>query len=560
MQAMNGKMSSTVSASVPPSSGPLSVMVSAVPDPSVVISWLCQQCPFRREMNILRNERGYWRSMYQRGKAREEQLKETIKELEATLKLREHQLFGRRTEQGTSSSDHPSSETPSSRKRGQQPGRPGHGRRRHPQLPVKEEFYEVPPQEQCCPRCGLPYSPFPGTEDSEQVEVQVKAHVRRIRRRRYQPTCGCAELPVIITAPGPAKLIPKGAYGDSVWIQVLLDKFLWYRPTFRLLESWRLLGVEISQGTITGGLKRLAPLFETVYQAILAHNQQKPHLHADETRWLVFEEVQGKVGYRWYVWVFKSESSVAYILDKSRSSTVPKTHLKEARETILSVDRYSAYKSLAKEKDGSVRLAYCWSHARRDFLDLARTSSEQEVWAMDWVKHINMVYHINNQRLKVLEEPIVFAEADTQLREALAQMEKQRDEQLADKQLLTVRHKVLTSLKEHWEGLRIFVEHPEVPMDNNAAERALRGPVVGRKNFYGSGACWSEQLAVMAFSVFQTLLLWQVNPKTWLERFFRACAEHGGKPLDDVSRFLPWNMSEEQLEVYSRAPPSADSS
>ena len=92
-------------------------------------------------------------------------------------------------------------------------------------------------------------------------------------------------------------------------------------------------------------------------------------------------------------------------------------------------------------------------------------------------------------------------------------------------------------------------------MDNNAAERALRGPVVGRKNFYGSGACWSGELAVMAFSVFQTLLLWQVNPKTWLERFFRACAEHGGKPLGDVSGFLPWNMSAEDLELSCRAPP-----
>ena len=139
-------------------------------------------------------------------------------------------------------------------------------------------------------------------------------------------------------------------------------------------------------------------------------------------------------------------------------------------------------------------------------------------------------------------------------------MEKQLDEQLEDKHLLTVRRKVLTSLKEHWEGLLIFVEHPEVPMDNNAAERALRGPVVGRKNFYGSGACWSGQLAVMAFSVFQTMLLWQVNPKTWLERFFRACAQNGGKPLGNVSVFLPWNMSAEELELYRRAPPPDDNS
>ena len=179
---------------------------------------------------------------------------------------------------------------------------------------------------------------------------------------------------------------------------------------------------------------------------------------------------------------------------------------------------------------------------------------------MGWVTQIEMVYHINNHRVEVLEDPIAFAEADTQLREALAQLEKQLDEQLGDKQLLTVRRKVLTSLKEHWEGLLIFVEQPEVPMDNNAAERALRGPVVGRKSFYGSGACWSGQLAVMAFSVFQTVLLWQINSKTWLERFFRACAQNDGKALGNVSGFLPWNMSAEDLELYRRAPPPGDDS
>jgi transposase len=530
-------------------------MVSGSPDPSAVISWVCQQCPFRREMSILRAERGYWQRMYQRAKGREELLRENIKELEAKLKLREQQLFGRKTEQSKGGSEQHVADNSPARKRGQQPGTKGHGRRGHEQLAIKEEFHELPAEEQCCPRCGLPYVLFPGTEDSDMVEVQVKAHVRRIRRKRYMPTCSCAELPVIITAPSPAKLIPKGAYGDSVWIQVLLDKFLFYRPTFRLLESLKLLGVEISQGTITGGLKRLASLFKPVYHVCVGKSQQEQHWHADETRWLVFEEVEGKVGYRWYVWVFKSVSTVVYILDQSRSSSVPKTHLKHVRDSLLSVDRYSAYKSLAKEKDGSLRLSYCWSHVRRDFLSLAKTRSDQEIWAMEWVEQINLVYHINNQRVDVGEDSHAFAEADKQLREALESMEIQRDKQLADKDLLLVQRKLLTSLKEHWEGLLIFVDHPEIPMDNNPAERALRGPIVGRKNFYGSGAQWSGKLAVMMFSLFQTLLLWQVNPKTWLERFFRACAEHGGTALDDVSVFLPWNMSVEELDLYRRAPP-----
>jgi transposase len=138
-------------------------------------------------------------------------------------------------------------------------------------------------------------------------------------------------------------------------------------------------------------------------------------------------------------------------------------------------------------------------------------------------------------------------------------MERQWHEELDDEHLLLVRRKVLTSLKEHWEGLILFVDHPEIPMDNNTAERALRGPVVGRKNFYGSGAQWSGEFTAMLFTIFQTLLLWNVNPQTWLECFFRACAEQGGTPLDDVSSFLPWNMTPEDLDTYGRAPPETPS-
>lgn len=128
------------------------------------------------------------------------------------------------------------------------------------------------------------------------VDVEVKPHVRRIRRTRDVRTCPGPDLPKILPAPGPHKLIPKGTDGPSVWIHTLLEKFLPYRPISRRVGSLRLLGVTLSPGTIPGGLNRLAPLFDPVYQAIIRHNQQATHWHAAETRWLVFEEVQGKVG------------------------------------------------------------------------------------------------------------------------------------------------------------------------------------------------------------------------------------------------------------------------
>jgi len=100
-------------------------------------------------------------------------------------------------------------------------------------------------------------------------------------------------------------------------------------------------------------------------------------------------------------------------------------------------------------------------------------------------------------------------------------------------------------LGDHWTGLTVFVEHPEVPLDNNTVERTQRGPVVGRKNYYGSGAVWSGRLAAMLFSLFQTLSLWGINPRLWLTAYLTACAEAGGKAPEDLPAFLPWHLGEE---------------
>ena len=83
-------------------------------------------------------------------------------------------------------------------------------------------------------------------------------------------------------------------------------------------------------------------------------------------------------------------------------------------------------------------------------------------------------------------------------------------------------------------------------MDNNASERALRNPVVGRKNYYGSGSVWSGVLAVALFSLFQTLLKNKIDPHKLLLAYFEACALNGGRPPENPAAFLPWNLTDEQ--------------
>ena len=211
-------------------------------------------------------------------------LKEELAQLQAKLRLRERQLFGRKSEKGKNQNEKGSSPIGTTKKsRGQQPGSKGHGRRDFSHLPAEEEQIELPADKRCCPHCRLPFKDYPPTEDSEVLEITVKAHRRIIRRKRYRRTCTCEGVPRIITAPPPPKLIPKGILGISVWVTVLLDKFLFLRPTHRLLADLKTHGLDLTAGTLTDGLQTLMPFFAPIYKAIADKNRSEDRWHADET-------------------------------------------------------------------------------------------------------------------------------------------------------------------------------------------------------------------------------------------------------------------------------------
>jgi transposase len=519
----------------------------------------CPVCPRLAQEFEPWRQAAYWQAMHQRAVQREKLLHDENEQLHARIRSLEQQLFGRKTDSpATVAGVAPPVRSP--RPRGQQRGRPGPKRRDYAHLPAVEQVLELPVEQQRCSRCGQPFAAFPGTDDTTVLEVEVRAHRRIYRRRRYHPTCSCGTHPGIVTAPPPAKVIPKSILGVSVWVTVLLDKFLFYRPTYRLLEDLNTQGLGLSQGTLTDGLQRLLPLFEPLYDLLVEHSQQQTLWHADETRWLVFVTWEGKVGHRWYLWVFHAVDVVVFVLSPGRSHEVPQEHLGPVEGGILVVDRYAAYPAMAQVKNGTIVLAFCWAHVRRDFLTVARSWPDREAWALEWVERIGALYACNDRRLEAPRPSPLFAERDQEVRRAVAAITQQRDDELAQPELHPASRRVLESLRQHWPGLTVFVDHPEVPMDNNTAERSERGPVLGRKNYYGSGAVWSGRLAAMLFSLFQTLALWGINPRIWLTAYLTACAEAGGQAPARPEALLPWNLSAEQRQAWSLEPQSDDSS
>jgi len=524
----------------------------------------------RRENLELRQQVGYWKAQHARAVHRAEHLEAEVErirgenrrlqdqfatqveQLRGENRRLQDQLFGRKSEKSSTpdrsnhlEGENDNQKSSASPKRGQRKDRPGPPRRDYSHLPVIEDLRELPEDQRVCPRCGTALSAS-DSEDSEQIEIEVRPYRRLIRRRRYRRTCACSNSPRTLTASPAPKLIPKGLLGVSVWVDILLDKFSSHRPTERLLDQWRLLGLDLAAGTVAGGLERLEPLFQRLYEALLARNAKSAFAQADETRWMVFIDLEGKTGYRWWLWVFLGEDTVVFRLDPSRSHDVPEGHFPAAADVVLMVDRYSAYKAMAQVKLGNVVLVFCWAHVRRDFVKLGKVWPEHKEWALAWLGRIRDLYRHYRQRRVSQAASAEFTVADIALRQTVAAMQVQAEAELADPKLPAPRRNVLLSLQEHWEGLTRFLDDFRIPLDNNASERQARGPALGRKNYYGSGALWSGRLAAMLFSLFATLTMAKINIRKWLTWFLQACAENGGQAPIDIDPFLPWQMSDEK--------------
>jgi transposase len=515
----------------------------------------------------VRQQANYYRAMFRAAKQREATKDARIAQLEAENRMLKQRLYGTKSE-SRHGADQPKTSTPQDplaedaspadsaqgaavaakprRKRGQQQGNSVPKRRDYSHLPVLTEEHVLPECEARCSCCGKPFSPGGYEEDKEIIEVEVKAYRRRIHRKRYLRTCSCPDLPTVVAAPIVPRVLPHSPLGISVWVQVLLDKYNYCRATHKQLDDLRNHDLDLASGTVIGGLKRLAPLFEPLYDKLKERSRQQGLWNADETRWAVFQVVAGKVGKRWYVWLFESADCCVFTLNKGRGHDVPENHFGEKACGIVMVDRYSAYKAMKHVKEGRLRLAFCWAHQRRDFLDVEKSWPKLSEWAVTWLGRIGELYKRNGERLQEEAKSRAFKEKDKRLRQAVEEMRKSMEAELKEENLHPAKRKVLQSMQEHWEGLTLFVDNPQVPMDNNQSERTLRIAALCRKNYYGSGSEWSGNLAVWMFSIVATLKKHRLNPRKWLTAYLQRCAQAGGKAPEDVDKWLPWNLSDQQ--------------
>ena len=500
----------------------------------------------RRQKNTIRSLSKGIRRLSKIAKAsqtRIEKLEAQYARLRASASVLQKALFGSRSEQ----QEKPRSE----RKRGQQRGAPGHGRTQRPALEEKAEHHNPPKTARLCSCCGKPYVAN-GENSSTVIEIEVKAHTRRIVRPRWRRGCDCASSPLEVSAPPVPRLFPRTPYGTSVWACFLYERYACLRPLHRVSAWMSDQGLPISVGTLADSVPRSLPLFEPFDEAILTHQSRAAVRHGDETVWRIQSLKETGRSSRAWLWTSVSDDAVYFHIDPSRSAKVA-TQLFGGTACILFLvcDRLSSYKTMAHELGGAVILCWCWAHQRRDFIHGAAGQAGLAHWCQKWIERIASIYKLNEARLghydPALErQTATFAQAQRALEVEVERLFADAEQELAVLPAGARETKALRSLLNHRSGLSVFVDKPQVPMDNNAAERALRGPVIGRRLSFGSDGETGARFTALLYSVVATLKTNGIDVRRWLEAWLQACAKNGGQPPDDLSPWLPWSMSEER--------------
>jgi transposase len=535
-------------------------------DPAGVAGWRAEAGRLRAENAVLAAENVVLRAESAGQRARIADLEGQVAALAAKVATLARLAFGKSTEKkaakGSPGGDDGGAEGArpggAGRRRGQRPGSRGHGRRDYSHLPGREEIHDVPGDQRACPHCGARYSWF--AEDAcEQIGQEVRLIRITHRRPAYARTCRCPVRRVICAPPVP-EAISGGRFTTGFLARLLAGKFVLARPAHRIAAALSFDGLEVAEGTLAGVFAALAPLLEPLAAAIAGRNAAAGHLHADESRWNVFAATEGKDSHRWWLWVFSGPDTVVFRIAPSRSLAVLREHLgveagdgelPGGRRLLLSSDFYSVYQSFGTTE--GVDNLWCWVHIRRYFVRAGDACPKQlRGWADEWCERIGALYEAHAEMAAAGPGSGGRRWAAAKFSAALNGIDADRQAQARQPGLHPAAAKVLATLDREWEGLARHKEFPELPLDNNTAERALRGPVVGRKNFYGSGSAVSADLAAAARTITATAAMAGISPLAYLRDYLDACARAGGRAPEGaaLARFFPWAAAAADLAAW----------
>lgn len=370
--------------------------------------------------------------------------------------------------------------------------------------------------------------------------------------RHVRPKLACTGCDHIAQAPAPSRPIVRGLAGPGLLAHVLVAKFCDHLPLYRQSVIYAREGVDLDRALLADWVGASSALLDPLVEAVRRHVMTGTKLHADDTPVPVLAPGNGKTktGRLWtYVRDDRPAAStvppaVWFAYTPDRKGEHPQMHRKKFAGT-LQADAYAGFNAIYPT--GRIQEAACWAHARRKFYDLhvARPST----LTAEALRRIGELYGIETtirgkppderRRIRQQQAKPLLADFEVWLKATLVRLSTKSDTTAA----------ILYALNR-WAALTRYCDDGILEIDNSAAERALRGVAIGRRNYLFAGADSGGERAAAIYTLVGTAKLNGIDPEAYLRHVLRCIADH---PINRVEELLPWNVAASLPDVLRLA-------
>jgi len=392
-----------------------------------------------------------------------------------------------------------------------------------------------------CTACGGRLRQI-GQDVSEQLEY-VPAHFKVIRHVR--PKLACVRCQSIFQAAAPSRPIARGVAGPALLAHVLVSKYCDHLPLYRQSGIYARSGVALDRSTMAGWVDRADQLLDPLVAALGRYTLAAAKVHADDTPVPVLSPGLGKAK-TGRLWVYVRDDRPAgsteppaawYQYTPDRKGEHPQAHLRHYRG-VLQADAYGGWGKLYK---GQIIEAACWAHARRPWWDLyLSTGKAEKSIAAQALRRIAALYAV--------EKDIRGQPPDVRCAQRQARAGPLLDEMHAWLSSLVGRVSAKSELAlaigyslTRWQALTRYRDDGRIEIDNNAAERALRGVALGRGNYLFMGSDAGGDRAAAVYSLVETAKLNGLDPEGYLREVLGRIAAH---PINRIDELLPWHIGQ----------------
>ena len=397
---------------------------------------------------------------------------------------------------------------------------------------VPRNEIEITPADGACTTCGGSLRRL-GEDVTEELEyVPGRFVVNRITRPRF----ACSGCEQFVQSPLPSRPIERGRPGPGLLAHVLVAKYADHLPLYRQSQLYAREGIDLDRSTMADWVGRTTTLLAPVAEAVAQHVMGSGVIHSDDTPVRMLEPGTGKtrMARLWtYVrderdWGGDAPPAALYRFSSDRKGVHPARHL-AGFEGWMHADGYAGFEDL--HRGGTIQEVACMAHARRKFVIVYRAQGSSI--AEEAIARISKLYAVEaairgsppeeRRRLRRARAAPVFDELETWLAAQLAT--------LSDKTPLAA---AIRYARGRMRRMRPYLDDGRLALDNNAAERAMRGVALGRKNYLFVGSEASGHAAAVAYTLIETAKLNGVDPEAWLADTLARLPDHKITRVDEL--------------------------